>query len=154
MTLLTRLVIALAILPLAAAIQANAQEVGPTLSDQILRLDSLVFAAFNERDIEAHLGFFSEDLEFYHDEAGLSTYASFVQSSHRLFSLENPLTRTLVDGSTIVHPVPDYGAIQIGSHEFCHLEDGTQDCGIFDFVHVWHLRNSRWQITRVLSYGH
>lgn len=51
-------------------------------------------------------------------------------------------------GSTEIHAVPGYGAIQIGRHAFCHWEDGAQDCGVFGFAHLWRERD-RWQITRV-----
>ncbi len=148
------LISALMAISLMTATSVEAQDADVSLTDRVLQLDSLVFSAFNNRNFEVHLEFFSEDLEFFHDESGLSNYKSFVESTRRLFDLENPLTRTLVPGSTVVHPVPHYGAIQIGSHKFCHMENGAQDCGVFDFVHVWQLHGDRWQITRVLSYGH
>lgn len=50
--------------------------------------------------------------------------------------------------------MPGYGAIQIGQHEFCHEENGIDDCGVFGFTHVWHRSSDGWKITRVLSYGH
>jgi hypothetical protein len=39
-------------------------------------------------------------------------------------------------------------------HRFCHEEGGRQDCGSFAFTHVWHQVAGRWQIARVVSYGH
>jgi hypothetical protein len=62
-------------------------------------------------------------------------------------------TRHLVPDSLHVHPVPDYGAIQLGAHRFCHDENGKEDCGIFQFIHVWQKLGGRWRTTRVLSYG-
>lgn len=50
-----------------------------------------------------------------------------VESSLRLFGLDNALRRELVEGSPEVHAVPGYGAIQIGRHEFCHWENGVGD---------------------------
>lgn len=64
------------------------------------------------------------------------------------------MTRTLVEGSLEVYPVKDYGAIQIGSHTFCHMENGQEDCGTFKFVHLWRKENDSWKLTRVISYGH
>jgi hypothetical protein len=59
-----------------------------------------------------------------------------------------------VAGSLDVHPVPGYGAIQIGEHRFCHDENGHEECGVFGFTHVWRDVDGQWQIVRVLSYGH
>ena len=65
------------------------------------------------------------------------------------------LVRTLIPGSLKVYPVPGYGAIQEGEHRFCHPVDGGQDCGTFQFVHIWRESASgNWQLTRVISYGH
>ena len=44
--------------------------------------------------------------------------------------------------------------MEVGSHRFCHLENGKQDCGVFEFAHVWKEDAGRWRVTRVLSYGH
>lgn len=130
--------------------QASAEDLLQTVAD----LDELAFDAFNDRDLDRFVGFFADDMEFYHDEAGLSGYAQLVESSQRLFGQAAPLRRRLITGSLEVYPVPGYGAIQIGRHEFCHEENGVDDCGVFGFTHVWHRTSAGWKITRVLSYGH
>lgn len=134
--------------PLAA--QGSAASLLQTVTD----LDESAFTAFNDRDLDRFVEFFAEDLEFYHDQDGVSGYAQFVESSRRLFGQASPLRRRLIASSTAVHPVPGYGAIQIGEHEFCHEENGIDDCGVFGFTHVWHRTSAGWKITRVLSYGH
>ena len=58
---------------------ANAQlkeDVATTtdLYNEIKLQDSLLFAAFNTRDIETFKNYFSEDLEFFHDIGGLTGY--------------------------------------------------------------------------------
>lgn len=148
------LYVACLLLPLAAALPVAAQDTDEDLRRVVAELDDLVFTAFNERDLDRFLTFFSEDLEFYHDTDGLSGYSEMVESSRRLFSQASPLRRKLVAGSMEVHPVPGYGAIQIARHEFCHWEAGAQDCGVFGFTHLWRRQGGRWQITRVFSYGH
>lgn len=65
--------------------------------------------------------------------------------------------RDLVAGSTEVHPMDNYGALQIGVHLFC--EAGEKPClpgksGAAKFIHLWHNENGIWRITRVLSYDH
>jgi hypothetical protein len=44
--------------------------------------------------------------------------------------------------------------MELGTHRFCHIENGKQDCGSFRFAHVWQKKDDRWRVTRVLSYGH
>lgn len=131
-----------------------AQDPGERLLQTVAGLDESVFGAFNDRDLDRFLEFFADDLEFYHDQDGLGGYAQLVESSQRLFGQPNPLRRRLIANSIEVHSVPGYGAIQIGRHEFCHKEDGVDDCGVFGFTHVWHRTSDGWKITRVLSYGH
>lgn len=130
------------------------QDVGDDLHQAVVDLDASVFGAFNDRDLDRFLEFFADDLEFYHDQTGLTGYPELIESSQRLLGQASPLRRRLIAGSVEVHPVPGYGAIQIGQHEFCHEENGIDDCGVFGFTHVWHRSSDGWKITRVLSYGH
>lgn len=146
--------IAAQVCALASAGPLLGQESIADLHSVVAELDERVFSAFNERDADRFLPFFADDLEFYHDKDGLSGHAQMVESSLRLFGLEDPLHRELVEGSLEVYAVPGYGAIQIGRHEFCHWEDGVEDCGVFGFTHLWRRAGDRWQITRVFSYGH
>ena len=44
------------------------------LYKEIAHLDSVVFTAFNTRDIELFKTLFTADLEFYHDKGGLTGY--------------------------------------------------------------------------------
>jgi hypothetical protein len=71
-----------------------------------------------------------------------------------IFSGDYILTRHLVKGSLEVYPIKNYGAIETGSHTFCHSENGKSDCGTFKFVHIWELQNGRWKITRIITYDH
>ena len=75
-------------------------------------------------------------------------------SLEQLFNRNDGLQRKLVKSSLDVHSIKDYGAIRIGAHEFCHLENGEKDCGTFKFVHIWKKENSIWKVTKVISYGH
>lgn len=135
---------------------AAAQSTGPTdsLFREIVRMDSVVFTAFNNREVQAFQNSFATDLEFYHDKGGLTGYNHTVDFMKRTAAKDNGLHRTLVPGSSEVYPVPGYGAMQIGSHTFCHPEAGKLDCGTFKFVHIWKKTETGWRITRVISYGH
>ena len=134
----------------------HAQGLKPTddLYKEIAHQDSILFNAFNNRDIETFKNKFTTDLEFYHDKGGLTNLDYTVESLKRTAAQNNGLRRDLVPGSLEVYPIPNYGAVQIASHTFCHQENGKQDCGTFKLVHVWHKTPEGWKITRVVSVGH
>lgn len=146
----------LVVLGLLIGVNTRAQSTGQndSLFREIVRMDSLVFAAFNNRDVETFGASFSKDLEFYHDKGGLTGYTHTVEFMKTTAAKKDGLRRTLVPGSSEVYPIPAYGAMQIGSHTFCHTEAGTLNCGTFKFVHIWKKTETGWQITRVVSYGH
>lgn len=126
----------------------------PSLYDEIAQMDSVLFNAFNTRDIDLFKNFFAEDLEFYHDTGGLTNYEHTVNFLKTTAETGNQLKRQLVKGSLEVYPIPGYGAMEIGSHTFCHLEGNKEECGTFKFVQVWQKKHDQWRITRVISYGH
>ena len=124
------------------------------LYKEIAHMDSVLFNAYNTQDIATLKTLFDIDLEFYHDLGGLSNYTQNIEALNTLFGRNLGLRRELVPGSLEVYPIKDYGAIQTGEHQFCHEENGKQDCGIFKFVQVWQKKNGDWKLTRVVSYGH
>jgi len=125
-----------------------------SLFRKIVYMDSLLFDAFNKRDIERFASFFSKDLEFYHDKGGLAGFEHTVNFLRSNKENHSDLTREVVAGSIEVYPINNYGAVQIGSHRFCHTENGKIDCGSFKFVHLWKKIGNEWKITRVISYDH
>lgn len=125
-----------------------------TLYNEIAHMDSLLFNAYNNRDIETVKVLFDKSLEFYHDKGGLSGYAETIAGLTATFKQNNGIRRDLVAGSLEVYPINNYGAVQVGLHTFCHPENGRQDCGTFKFMHVWQKKDGQWKITRVVSYDH
>ncbi len=125
-----------------------------TLHDEILAADHAMFSAFNRCDVKKIATFFSKDLEFYHDESGLKGFDENMMATKELCSRDLGLKRTLVEDSLQIFPVKDFGAIQVGQHTFCHEVDGTDDCGTFDFTHIWKRTEAGWNLHRVVSYGH
>lgn len=125
-----------------------------TLYNEIAHMDSVLFNAFNTRDTTTFKNLFSTDLEFFHDKGGLTNYEYTINSLRTTALKNNGLRRDLVKGSLEVYPIPGYGAMEIGSHTFCHVENDKQDCGTFKFIQIWNYKNGEWKITRVVSYGH
>jgi ketosteroid isomerase-like protein len=124
------------------------------LYDEISRLDTQMFEAFNAHQLEKVASYFDPGLEFYHDAGGLSTLGESLAGIKGMFDQNNGIRRDLVPGTLEVYPIKDYGAIEVGTHRFCHQENGKNDCGTFKFLHVWQKQEGGWKITRVVSYDH
>lgn len=122
--------------------------------NEIHEADRTFFAAFNSCDLETMGRIFSKDLEFYHDISGYAGYDQTMEVTKNNCDSNLGLVRKLVDDSMSVHPLGDFGAIQKGRHTFCHLADGKNDCGTFEFLHVWKRDGRDWILHRVISYGH
>lgn len=144
--------IAIALFILAST--ANAQPKKPDLYNQVLQLDAQMFDAFNAHDISRLMQWFSKDVEFYHDTGGLQFFADLEKGFPTLFKNSEGIRRELLKETLEVYPIGSYGAIETGSHRFCHVENGKNDCGTFKFVQVWKNDKGAWHVTRVLSYGH
>ena len=136
------------------ALMGQSKKTDEKLFSEIAHMDSVLFNAFNNRDTATFKNLFTKDLEFYHDKGGLTGYAETIGFMRSTAKNDNGLRRDLVAGTLEVYPIPNYGAMEIGSHTFCHLENGKQDCGTFKFVHVWKRIGNEWKISRVVSYDH
>jgi len=129
------------------------------LTQTITALDAEVFDAYNKCDLAKFASYFSEDLEFYHDQGGLS-----VGRQATVDAVKNNVCgkthRTLVSGTLAVYPLKGYGAVETGIHLFCSPEVAkkTGKCGdgsgVARFTHLWHNKDGVWRITRVISYDH
>lgn len=125
------------------------------LTKEIQVMDSILFDAFNNKDIEKIKTLFSDDLEFYHDKGGVSNYGENIKSIQAIFNNPNSaVSRTAVEGSFEVYPIANYGAVQTGKHKFCNTENGSKGCSIFKFVHLWEKTGEGWKVARVISYDH
>ena len=136
------------------SIQAQESANKEALFQEIYVMDSLLFTAFNTHDLATLGTLFSEDLEFFHDKTGLTGYAQNMEVFKTIFTNDTTPQRELIKASMEVFPVPDYGAVQTGSHRFCHLENGKMDCGTFKFVHIWQKKDGQWKLARIVSFDH
>lgn len=147
--LLATVMLALLIWPLQA--QSNAQS--GTLFKIIESMDSQLFEAYNRCDMETLGTMVSDDLEFYHDQTGLSVGKDpFLAAIKR--NICGKVERTLVPGSMEVYPLKGYGAVQIGVHRFHHPKHPEEGVGEARFVTLWQNKNGVWKVTRAISYNH
>jgi len=122
------------------------------LFDTIKALDAKLFGAVNDCDLAVLGTMVSDDLEFYHDQTGLSVgKAKFLSDIQH--NICGKVQRTLLEGTLEVYPLKGYGAVEIGIHRF-HHPNQPDNVGDAKFVQVWHDENGVWKLTRVISYEH
>jgi ketosteroid isomerase-like protein len=139
------------------SIHAQEKKVAQTskeLYTEIAKMDSTLFEAFNTQNMATFKSLFTEDLEWFQDNDGLIPYKTVFENFGNTFKKEQKLTRKLVKGSLEVHPLKGYGAIEIGMHEFRHIENGKEELGTFKFLMIWQKKDNQWKISRVISYDH
>jgi hypothetical protein len=120
----------------------------------VASLDRAVFDAYNTCDLEKFGAFFTDDLEFYHDQTGLTRSRQSLLEAVRN-NICGKVRRELVSGTLEVYPMHGYGAVEIGVHRFHHPGgEKTEPVGEAKFVHLWQFADGAWRITRVISYDH
>jgi ketosteroid isomerase-like protein len=153
-----RLVCACGCLAWAATAHAQSPAVAPSheeLTREVSGASGAVFEAFNACDLETFRSFFVETPEFYHDKTGLETSRDRVVAAVKA-NICGKIRRELVPGSLEVHPIPQFGAIEIGTHRFYELArgEGASPVGVAKYVHVWQKTDDGWKLARVISYDH
>ena len=129
---------------------ANAN--GTSLYDTVAALDAKLFDASNRCDLETFGSLLADDLEFYHDQAGVTwTAQALIDATER--NICGKVNRELVPGTLEVDRIEGFGAVEMGSHRFCK-PDGGACMGIARFMHVWKHEDGQWKLSRVISYGH
>lgn len=134
----------------------NYSPVSKEVYDTIAHVDSLLFNAFNTRDLDKLKAFFSEDLEFYHDLGGVTNYKQNMEAFEKTFRSERKLRRELIKASLEVYPIKDFGAVEMGVHRFYATEKGQKEklSSEAKFTQLWQNRNGVWKVTRIISYAH
>ncbi|MEL6143347.1 MAG: nuclear transport factor 2 family protein, partial [Bacteroidota bacterium] len=121
--------------------------------------DSIFWEAYNNCDISTFATFIADDMEFYHDKAGITEGGEVLLAGVRkgLCGEGEPrLRREEVSGTVSVFPMGDYGAIISGEHLFYVTIPGKEEFldGRARFFHLWRYQNGEWRMTRVMSYDH
>ncbi len=120
------------------------------LYNQIVKMDSIYFTAYNTCDMKTQADIFHDDIELFHDKGGLTT-----SKKELLESLEKNIcgkvTRTLIKGSIEVYPIKNYGAVEIGYHKFYNNREPEAKSIPSKFIAIWKQENNQWKMTKVIS---
>jgi uncharacterized protein (TIGR02246 family) len=135
--------------PSLESIQSQAE-----LDKAITALDAALFDAYNRCDLEKFASFFVDDVEFYHDQGGVTLGRAKLTESVKK-NICGKTTRELVPGTLQVYHMKGYGAVEMGVHRFHHPgHEDTEGVGEGKFIHLWQYKDGAWKITRVISYDH
>ena len=113
-------------------------------------MDEKYFTAYNNCDMETQADIIAEDVEFYHDQGGLSTSKKDLLESIEK-NICGKVTRKLVEGSLEVHEIKGYGAVVLGQHKFYNNQESDAIAKPSRFVGIWRRNNEDWQMTRIIS---
>lgn len=137
---------------------------GAELTRSLAAVDADFFALFFQGcDPPRLTTLVTDDLEFFHDKAGVvaTSGGAFVADYARNCEARKApdawrSRRELVPESLRVDPVPGYGAIEHGEHRFYERKgDGPERlAGFAVFTMVWKLDATGWKLARVISFGH
>jgi uncharacterized protein DUF4440 len=145
-----------------AAAQPAAQPAGPDPAPIVQAREDAFWRAYNACDTAAFRGFFTADVEFYHDRGGptIGLDALDAALAKNLCGGGNRLRREPVDGTVRLSILRSgdtvYGAIVAGEHLFYVREPGKTEFldGRARFVSLWLLKDGTWKMARLLSYDH
>jgi len=145
--LLLLLLVALSSMPAGAQSVAQPDPLFLTIQS----LDTKLFDAYNHCDLTTLGAMVSDDLEFYHDQTGLSVgKAPFLAAIKE--NICGKVQRTLV--TMEVYPLKGNGAVELGTHHFHHPGRPEDVAGDAKFVMLWQNKDGVWKMTRVISYNH
>jgi hypothetical protein len=141
---------------------ALGQSPAPDALPAVQAREDAFWKAYNACDTAAFRGFFTTDVEFYHDRGGPTI---------GLDALDAALAKNLCGGGSTLRreAVSDtvrwsilrngdavYGAIVAGEHVFYVREPGKAEFldGRARFLTLWLLKEGAWKMARLVSYDH
>jgi len=155
---LALLVICLSLLPAKAQEKiASLEEIKSQteLDKAITSLDTKLFNAYNHCDLKTFDSLLADDVEFYHDQGGVTLGRQKLTESIKNNICTGDTQRVLVPGTLKIYYMKGYGAIEMGMHRFQHPKtEAANGTGEASFVHLWQYKDGNWKLTRALSYDH
>jgi hypothetical protein len=146
------------------AVRTSAQIVVPPLDKitsqaeldkAITALDTQLFDAYNHCDLAKFASLLDENVEFYHDQGGVTLGREKLTESIKNNICTGDTQRALVPETLKIYYMKGYGAIEMGVHRFLHPKtEAVNGTGEGSFVNLWQYKDGAWKLTRALSYDH
>jgi Domain of unknown function (DUF4440) len=125
------------------------------LDKAITELDRQIFGAYNHCDLKKFDSLLADDVEFYHDQGGVTLGREKLTESIKNNICTGDTQRVLVPGTLKIYYMKGYGAIEMGVHRFLHPKtEAVNGTGEASFVQLWRYKDGAWKLTRVMSYDH
>jgi hypothetical protein len=149
----------LACISLQAPAEAKVAAVSSDSEQGLRDADAGYWRAFNACDAAAMGSYLADDLEFYHDKSGLTRSRAGMVDATMKGICGNPnvqVRRAAETASVSYDPIPGYGGVLSGQHQFYMTEKGMPErlTGIAKFVMLWHFDRGHWQLARGFSLDH
>jgi hypothetical protein len=123
------------------------------LDKVVTSLDAALFDSYNRCDLDKFRTFFADDVEFYHDQGGVTLGKENLTESVKKNICGGDVRRELVPGTLKIYYMKGYGAVEIGVHRFYHPKSNTPT-GEGQFISLWQYKDGAWKITRAISFDH
>ncbi len=147
-----------------SSVPARAQEAVPPLDKitsqaeldkAITELDTELFDAYNHCDLPKFASLLDENIEFYHDQGGVTLGREALTESIKKNICTGDTQRVLVPGTLKIYYMKGYGAIEMGVHRFLHPKtEAVNGTGEASFINLWQYKDGAWKLTRAFSYDH
>jgi ketosteroid isomerase-like protein len=144
------IILAITTMFLSFLIQKGKAQTSNNLKEKITQLDSTFFAAYNNCDMKTQADFYSDTIEFFHDKSGLTTDKQKILADTKKY-ICGKVSRELIPGSIEVSPLPNYGAVEIGMHQFRNKLEPNAQPHPSRFIIIWKQEGENWKITKVIS---
>ena len=125
------------------------------LDKAVTTLDKKLFDAYNRCDLKTFESLLADDVEFYHDQGGVTFGKEKLTESVKNNICTGDTQRVLVPGTLRIYYMQGYGAIETGVHRFLHPKtEAANGTGEASFFTLWRYKDGEWKVTRAFSYDH
>src|SRR5260370_18274117 len=108
------------------------------LDQAVTALDAKLFDAYNHCDLKTFDSLLADDVEFYHDQGGVTLGRQKLTESIKNNICTCDTQRVLVPGTLKIYYMQGYGAIEMGEHRLLHPKtEAANGTGEGSFVHLW-----------------
>lgn len=125
------------------------QPIDQELYSKVLVLDSIFFTAYNNCDLELQASIYSDSIEFFHDQGGLMTSKEEILQGTKDY-ICGKVQRELLKETVEVYPIANYGAVEIGMHQFINNEN-NEPPHPSKFIAMWQETKDGWKLAKVVS---